>query len=274
MKLSCLALLLGSLGLTCGCHTPRVAQPQSEPQLSILTYNVNWGSPRPDLVVAAILRANADIVCLQETTPQWESFLRQNLTRSYPCMQFRNSENRRGGGLGFLARHPLTEIAYVPSDTGWFDGWIMQADYTIGPIQLLNVHLRPPISDRGGWVSGYFTTGANRRQEIEKFFAARAPQLPTLVLGDFNDGEASPAVQWLESQGMINALPQFDRATPTWKWPTSVYTLKRRMDHILYSPELDCTAATVIPAGGSDHFPVKGVFIRATVAPERTTTLH
>ena len=61
---------------------------------------------------------------------------------------------------------------------------------------------------------------------------------------------------------MVNALPQFDRNSPTWKWKTSVVTLERRMDHILYSLELDCIAAKVIPAGASDHFPVKAIFTR------------
>jgi endonuclease/exonuclease/phosphatase family metal-dependent hydrolase len=35
------------------------------------------------------------------------------------------------------------------------------------------------------------------------------------------------------------------------------------MDHVLYSPEFDCAAARVIPAGASDHFPVEAVLTRA-----------
>jgi endonuclease/exonuclease/phosphatase family metal-dependent hydrolase len=34
------------------------------------------------------------------------------------------------------------------------------------------------------------------------------------------------------------------------------------MDHILYSTELGCTAAQVIPAGASDHFPVEAILTK------------
>jgi endonuclease/exonuclease/phosphatase family metal-dependent hydrolase len=119
------------------------------------------------------------------------------------------------------------------------------------------------VSDKGSWVSGYFTTGDDRRKEMERFFSARDSRVPTVVVGDFNDVESSQVVRWLEGRGMTNALPQFDHYSPTWEWQTSMITLKRRMDHILYSPELDCCAARVIPAGASDHFPVEAILMKA-----------
>jgi endonuclease/exonuclease/phosphatase family metal-dependent hydrolase len=259
-KLICLVLLAG---LLCGCRAPRTAQVPAAPHIRVLTYNVNWGGARPDLAADAIRRSGAEIVCLQETTPQWEQYFRQALGREYTFAEFRNSKMRMGGGLGFLAKVSAREVACVPSETGWFDGWIMKVETGIGPVQVINVHLRPPVSDRGSWVSGYFTTRDDRRQEMERFYGAREPHLPTLVVGDFNDSENSPVVQWLEDKGMVNALPQFDRYSPTWKWQTSVVTLKRRMDHVLYSTELDCAAARVIPAGASDHFPVEAILTKA-----------
>jgi endonuclease/exonuclease/phosphatase family metal-dependent hydrolase len=139
----------------------------------------------------------------------------------------------------------------------------MRFETAVGPMQVINVHLRPPVSDSGSWVSGYFTTDNDRRLEMEKFYQAREPQTPILVLGDFNDGENSAVVRWLEGKGLINALPQFNRYSPTWQWQTSVVTLKRRMDHILYSPQFDCAAARVNPAGASDHFPVEATLTKA-----------
>lgn len=250
-------------GLACGCRTTRTATVPTSPHIRVLTYNVNWGGVRPDLAVDIIRSSGAEIVCLQETTPQWAQYLRQALGREYRFATFRDSKNRMGGGLGFLAKVPGREVAYVPSETGWFDGWIMKFETAIGPVQVINVHLRPPISDSGSWVGGYFTTDDDRRLEMEKFYRAREPQTPTLVLGDFNDGESSAVVRWLEGKGLRNALPQFDRYNPTWQYQTSVVTLKRRMDHIFYTPELDCSAARVIPAGASDHFPVEAILTKA-----------
>jgi vancomycin resistance protein VanJ len=261
MNRICLFLLL--LGLGCGCRTTRTATTPTSPHIKVLTYNVNYAGARPDLAAEIIIRSGAEIVCLQETTPQWAQYLRWALGHEYRFMQFRDSKHRMGGGLGFLAKVPVREVAYIPSETTWFDGWIMKFETAIGPMQVINVHLRPPISDSGSWVSGYFTTDDDRRLEMEKFYQAREPQTPILVLGDFNDGENSAVVRWLEGKGLINALPQFNRYSPTWQWQTSVVTLKRRMDHILYSPQFDCAAARVNPAGASDHFPVEATLTKA-----------
>ena len=256
-----LAILAATL--LCGCRSTRQTEAPSGPHVRVLTYNVNWGAPQPDLTADIIRQSGADVVCLQETTPEWERFLRQSLADDYPFMEFRQSKGRSGGGLGFLSKTPGNQVAYIPSETGWFDGWIVRFDTPIGPIQFLNVHLRPPISDSGSWVSGYFSTKDDRQTEMERFYNARATNLPTVVLGDFNDGEHSPVVNWLLKKGMIDALHQFDHHTPTWQWQTSVFTLSRRMDHIIYEPDLDCRAARVIAAGASDHFPVEAVLTKA-----------
>lgn len=165
---------------------------------------------------------------------EWAEYLRQALGRDYRFAEFRDSKNRMGGGLGFLAKIPAHEIAYIPSETGWFDGWIMKFETAIGSVQIVNVHLRPPVSDSGSWVSGYFSTDDDRQREMERFYGKCEREIPTLAVGDFNEGEDSSVVRWLEGRGMVNALRQFDRKSPTWKWQTSVVTLKRRMDHILY----------------------------------------
>ena len=250
------------VGLLCGCRSTRQAEPNG-PHLRVLTYNVNWGAPRPELAADIIRQSKADIVCLQETTPAWDGFLSETLGREYPFMEFRESKGRMGGGLAFLSRVPAREVAYLPSATGWFDGWIVAFETALGPVQVLNVHLRPPVSDRGGWASGYFSTGDDRLREMERFYGRRRPSVPILITGDFNDGENSPVLRWLEKKGLVNALPQFDHRTPTWEWRTSAVTLKRRLDHIVYSSELRCCSARVIKAGASDHFPVEAVLAGA-----------
>lgn len=252
--------VVASLGLVTACRTTRPPEVVVGPQLRLLTYNVNWGGPRPDLAIEIIQRSGADIVCLQETPPQWEGLIRQALAGEYRFAEFRSSGRRSGGGLAFLAKTPGTEVAYIPSDIGWFDGWVMAFDTAIGPVQILNVHLHPPVSESGSVVVGYLTTRTDRLHEMERFFSARRPELPTLVAGDFNDTEHSRVLAWLKERDMVNALPEFDRSTATWEWSYGVLTLKRRMDHIVYSSDLHCCSARVIHAGASDHFPVEAVF--------------
>jgi len=248
-------------GLLVGCHSVRRVEVPTGPHFRVLTYNVNWGMPRADLAAEIIRKSGAEIVCLQETTPEWEVQLRAALSREYPYMDFRESRGRMGGGLAFLSKVGQAEVAYIPSDTGWFDGWIREFETPIGPVQVLNVHLHPPVGKRGGWtLGGYLFTGKDRRREVQRFYPTRKPGLPTLVVGDFNDTQNCAAIKWLKRQQMTNALPQFDRHSDTWEWQASLIRLHRRMDHVLYSPELNCCAAEVIHAGASDHFPVAATF--------------
>ena len=131
----------------------------------------------------------------------------------------------------------------------------------LGPVQVLNVHLKPPYSQRGGWVGGYFFTRGDRKREIERFYSYCDPNIPLLVVGDFNDSPGGASVRYLKRRKMKNAVPQFDR-TPTWEWQTRVAKLRRRMDHIMYSPQLEPVSARVIRTGPSDHFPVEASFVK------------
>jgi hypothetical protein len=132
------SLALATLLITVtGCHSTKVAETPAGPNFHLMTYNVNWGEPRPELAAALIRKSGADIVCLQETTPAWEQFLRQNLASDYSFIEFRHSTTRMGGGLAFLAKVPAREVAYIPSETGWFDGWIMRFETAAGIRSLL-----------------------------------------------------------------------------------------------------------------------------------------
>jgi endonuclease/exonuclease/phosphatase (EEP) superfamily protein YafD len=75
------------IGLVGGCRSPgrRAPEPMTGPHVSVMTYNVNVGGPRADLAAAAIERSGADIVCLQETSPAWEQYLRARLAMQYPA---------------------------------------------------------------------------------------------------------------------------------------------------------------------------------------------
>jgi endonuclease/exonuclease/phosphatase family metal-dependent hydrolase len=253
-------ILLSLFVCAVGCRSVRQPETPKGPHFTLLTYNINFGMPRADLAVRAIQDSKAEIVCLQETTPEWETLLRSSLAAEYPFMHFRHPTQRAAGGSAFLAKWRSTEVAYVPSNSGWFDAWIRLFQTPAGQVQVLNVHLRPPVSDRGSFgASGYLGTGDDRLDEMERFFARLRPNVPTIVAGDFNDHVKSPVMDWLADKHFANALPQFDSSTATWRWRYGPVTLRRRMDHIVYSPELHCYNSAVLPAGASDHFPVLAV---------------
>ena len=238
-------------------RTPRSPDP-GRPVLRVMTYNVNFGLAGDADTLDAIGKGRADVAFLQETTPAWERALRMAYRRTFPHMAFRHSGG--AGGLAVLSRFPFTTASYIKSPNGWFPAWRVKVQSPLGPLQVLQVHLRPPVSDSGSFVSGYFTTGKFRRSEITFFATTLSPGLPTLVVGDFNEDHGGGVVEHLKKKGLRSALEEFHPGKDTWRWQTSLGKLTHTLDHILYSKELRPLNCRVLQAGRSDHLPVVALF--------------
>lgn len=261
----CLATLISALIVVfSGCQSlPKPNFSPQEPHLSIITYNVNWGGHH-GRVAEFLQKADADIVCLQETHPQWENDLKAVLKKQYPHCAFHHS--RGAGGIAFMSRYPLSDSRIIESKAGWFPAFYVKTSTPIGEIGILSVHLKPPLSNNGS-ASPYalLNAGNVHAKELQQFFEAIDPATPTIVAGDFNEDESGRACQWLVEQGYTDSLSLFDRKSPTWIWPTSYgIVLKDRYDHIFIKDPLQCTGAGVFRIKASDHEPVLSVVQRNT----------
>lgn len=253
---------LGLLMLFGGCQSlPRADFTPEGTSIKFITYNVNMQGYAPR--IAEFLRkADADIVCLQETHNQWESFLHEHLTELYPYRVFHNVMG--GGGISILSKHPLGEQQVIHSEAGWFPALYVVASTPMGEIAVLNVHLKPPVSDKGS-VSAYalINTPQIHEKEIMEFLDALASNSPLIVAGDFNENDSGKACQWLAGQRYTDSLSLFDRKSPTWIWRTkSGFVLKGRYDHVFIHPKLQCSGAGVFTVRASDHEPVLTVLQR------------
>jgi endonuclease/exonuclease/phosphatase (EEP) superfamily protein YafD len=245
----------------CSGREARAPEPGT-PHVRVMTYNVNYGLAGDDATLDALEAGKADIVVLQETNEAWEQAIRKRFSKRYPHMLFRH--HNLAGGLGVASRYPLTEKEHLaPVGEGWFPAWRLMVDSPLGDLQLLVVHLRPQISDSGSVVSGYFSTPPVREEEMNAFFEAVEPGLPTIVAGDFNESASGRGIEVLEQHGYKNALPEFEGSAPTWRWNTSVGVLSMQLDHLVYNEKLQPLEVRVIRDGRSDHMPVVGVFQRA-----------
>ena len=228
--------------------------PLGAPELRVLSFNVNYGVGHDPRNVAAVADADADLVLLQETTEESEAAFREALAGTYPHVLFRDCCN--AGGLGVLSKHPIREERWLEPTVGWFPAWRVVVDTPLGPVQALDVHLRPPMSDGGSWVAGYFSTRDDRREEIAAFFTALDPALPTIIAGDFNEDAQGRAIAFLADEGLVSALPQVDPRAKTWRWQTKLGKLRMMLDHVVYGPGLELRGAEVLDRGTSDHLPV------------------
>lgn len=258
MRAAALTLPIAFFACSHAEPAPRAPSP-GRPSLSVMTYNLNFGASGDPAAAELIAREGTDLVLLQETTPVWESSLRGALADRYPFIAFHHCCG--AGGLGVLSRHPIVASEVIaPPERGWFPAWRFELEAPSFRLQVLNVHLRPQISDSGSVVSGIFGTQPIRRAEIKKYFSELEPGLPTLVAGDFNEGHRGAALAFLRSQGFRSALYDARGSEPTWHWPTSLGTVDAQLDHIAHDPELEPLEARVVREGASDHFPVVAVF--------------
>ena len=265
MQLATLTLCFALACCARPLRTPRAPDP-ARPSLRVMSYNVNFGLAGDLATVAAIRGGAADLIFLQETTPGWERALRAAFAASHPHMAFRHSGG--AGGLAVLSRYPLRTRAYMASPCGWFPAWRVELATPLGPLQVLQVHLRPPVSDSGSVVSGYFTTGSFRVKEITHFAAGLKPGVPTLVLGDFNEDHDGDAVGLLiRGQRFGSALREFQPGATTWRWDTRFGRLTHTLDHVLYSSQLEPLDARVLPTGRSDHLPLVATFQISAIRP-------
>jgi endonuclease/exonuclease/phosphatase family metal-dependent hydrolase len=231
-----------------------------------MTYNVNFGMYQAADTARAIRDANADIVCLQETTGAWERCLSGVLGGQYPHVRYRHYG--AAGGMAILSKHPFREVAYTDPHAGWFPSWVVEVRTPIGPVQICNVHLRAALSENGDVsIWQYLKNPITHRLEMAEVYGVMNASRPRLVVGDFNEDDYGGAIAWLGDRGFRDALSQFDRSSETWRWSSGFMTFRDRLDHILYSSDLEPASAWVIDEGKSDHLPVVAIIRRTQPIP-------
>ncbi|MBL4683742.1 MAG: endonuclease/exonuclease/phosphatase family protein [Nannocystaceae bacterium] len=228
-------------------------------RLSVATYNINFGNGHLPETVETIAALGTDIILLQETTEASERAIRARLSGTYPEIRFEHC--CRAGGLGVLSRFQILDAEVVSPDVGFFPAWWLRVDSPQGPLLVVDLHLRPPISDGGSWVVGFFSTRQVRAREIANLWLTIPKGEPTIVMGDFNE-EAGGVLKFLGGEGFQDALPQFAGSEPTWHWQVGASTLRMQLDHVAYSAAFKAVGAHVVSGGLSDHQPVVVQLVR------------
>ncbi len=225
-------------------------------EISVTTYNVNYSFVN-EKIFEILDEIDSDIVCLQETNLKWEEIIQRDLSEKYPHIYFKHLGT--ASGLAVLSKYPIEKTQLIYNKPGWFPALVITVKKDNHLIQFLNVHLKPKLTNKGriGW-KAYFEAEEIHQKELAYFINELDENLPTVILGDFNEKDKGDALTWLQSEkSYTNALPQFDKRTKTWRFGF----LKSRFDHILYNQEFSCISAKVSKLGKSDHFPVQAILI-------------
>lgn len=254
------ALLVGVLLCASGCGErplePRDPTPGAV-HFKIKTYNVETNEQNHPATIEAIGAGDADVVFLQETSSYYEAVLRKRYAEQYPHQLYNDNAPEYGtGGLAVLSHFPVYDGGFHKNPNGWHPAWHVLVQTPAGLMQVLNVHLRAVFNGDGNAVSSYFSTKSDHLGEIKAFMQDCTDPLPTLVVGDFNEGPDGRAVEYLEAQGFENALPLFRPGQFTWRHASVANQMNQTLDHILFDDAFAPLNAWVINAGDSDHIPV------------------
>lgn len=261
-------------GITPSSNTPSVSEtapraesaavPERGEVLTVVSYNVNYGNVGDEETLRMLEGIEADVLLLQETTPEWERALRARLGSRYPHVAFHDPTTYAPGGLGTFSRLPIASNKLLPSPLGWFPANLLVLDAPGGPVEVMNVHLRPAI-DQGSWIVGLETTRPMRKKELVTYLPhlSTDAKQPTIIAGDFNEDEKGDAFLELTRLGFQSGLAQLEPDAKTWRWKEHGIPLALRLDHVAYEPNtFELVSAEVVEGGHSDHFPVRVVLRR------------
>lgn len=244
-----------------GCG-PRPLEPRDPtpgvPHFKVKTFNVEFGKQNDAATVNAVGQGNPDIVCLQETTAEWEAVLEERYAEQYPYQLYQPKPG--AAGLAVLSRYPILDAGFLSAPNGWHPAWHVMVETPAGWLQILDVHLRASTVGNGGTANSYLTTDGDHRYEIKAFTADLTKDMPTMIMGDFNESPDGVAVRYLESQGYRNVLPLYHPGQPTWRHASIAGQFDTTFDHILFDGSVEPLNAWVLDSGNSDHLPVMAHF--------------
>ena len=175
-------------------HPPVSADPTGTP-LRVMTFNHLYSNRDLEDIKAAILRGDADVVALQELTPEIAAGLRRDLRGRYPYMDLRPaSEATRTDGIGLLSRLPFADARYDEAYGG------QRVTVRVGQqeVALINLHLNLPFGERAS--DRFLAYSAQRREPQFRALERAVTEYPGpfLVVGDFNLSDREPGYGRLE----------------------------------------------------------------------------
>jgi endonuclease/exonuclease/phosphatase family metal-dependent hydrolase len=216
-------------------------------RLRVLSANLWNGQADADAFVSLVERMRADIVAVQELTPEQAAALRRHMPHGVlePATDF--------NGMGIVGRTPFSvrRLPLPRRDARIADLQLRAPDGEVVSIELVNIHVEAPHNlptwrslarRRGQW------RGLERHLQTN-------PHRPRIVVGDFNSTPLWPfyrrVTSHLHDAALIHARRNGGRAAKTWgPWHGSPRLL--RIDHVFVQHlEVFDFAVAAVPMG--DH---------------------
>jgi endonuclease/exonuclease/phosphatase (EEP) superfamily protein YafD len=223
-------------------HEPTALTCRDDP-LRIVTANAWFASTDHAQLVAWLSHSDADIIALQEITPQWALAL-EPLARTYPYRKVIPREDPYG--IALLSRWPIDDVRSMDFSVDGMPSLVANVDVHGRKLRVIALHTRWPVTPG-------MQVARDRALQQAAALALTQPDA-TILLGDLNLTPYAPAFARLVSESGLQDALAVEAWRPTWQagfWPLAL-----PIDHVLV-PRRSCVTGHEIGAYvGSDHRPL------------------
>lgn len=149
--------------------------------LRVLSFNHLYSNRDRRALRDLILRHDADVVGLQETTSVSESGIGRALKDAYPYQLWHAADEGATDGTALLSRYPLRSSRYNQV----LRGEQVRLEVAGKPLTLINLHLNIPFGHEGAVQSASYDPRV-RHEQILSLIAEAERHPRFIVMGDFN----------------------------------------------------------------------------------------
>jgi endonuclease/exonuclease/phosphatase (EEP) superfamily protein YafD len=216
----------------------------SDDQLRVVTANAWFANADHAALVAWLGRSDADIIALQEITPQWVIALEQ-LAPSYPYRRVIPRDDPYG--MALLSRWPIDDAQPVVFSGDGMPSLVANVDVHGRKLRVIALHTRWPVTPG-------MQVARDRALQQAAALALTRPDA-TILLGDLNLTPYAPAFARLVSESGLRDAFAGEAWRPTWQagfWPLAL-----PIDHVLVPRGSCVTEHEIGPYVGSDHRPLQ-----------------
>ena len=219
--------------------------PTGQPNVSIAHFNLANSENDIEAQIQAMLDTKADLLSIQELTPDWEMPLLQMLEMDYPY--FKSIPDLGINGVAVYSKHPFESIdtfhyKNIPNIIG-------SISFEEHSFFFIASHTQPAFTEKA-----YLSQQAH----LEKV-AQKCQQIadPLVTFGDYH------ATPWSEEIRHFRMLAELNdsRRNLSPSYPhASMSFFDIPIDHIFFTDHFQCTSFHTISGESSDHLGIQAVF--------------
>ena len=214
-------------------------EPNLETKISVAHFNLSNLEQEYDLAIQAIIDTDADIVSIQELTPDWNWAFKNALTEAYPYSK--NVVRIDFFGLALYSKYPITQAdTFHYKDIPNIIGRI-KVDDEHKEVLFVSSHMTPPVSS-----SSYKDIRLHLNQVAQNLNSFNAPMI---VLGDYNVVPWSSEIQSFRSKTKLNHAQRDFMAS-----------LPNPIDYIFFSKEFNCLSFSNINGANENSIGIFGEY--------------